>query len=364
MNVICRFVWLAAFLGLLGSALTSQACPFCEGEKGPTLVYQFDDAQIVLYGHFENPRITSGGVDQGETDFAVERVLKSHDLIKGKAVLTLPRYIQDAKNKFIIFAEVYKGKLDAHKGMSLTDNSAMLEYLEGAMKFKGRPQSERLRFAFDYLNSPEIEVSLDAYREYARADYRDYKEMAKKLPADKIAGWLQDPTTSAFRYGLYASLLGHCGNAEHAKLLLSMMNDPEKRRGSGLHGLLAAYTMLEPGKGWTMLKDLVQDKDKPFMVRYSGLQTMRFFWDNRPDLVDKSGHRQGDRQHHERERHGRLRNRRSAQVEALGILRSDHRPERQEKLQHADHPQVDPALRAAMPDRASGGVRQDATGTR
>lgn len=287
MKLFCRFIWLAAFLGLLGCSLPSQACPFCEGEKGPTLVFQFDDAQIVLFGHFVNPRITSGGVDQGETDFVVERVLKSHELIKGKTVLTLPRYIQDAKTKFIIFADVYKGKLDAHKGMSLTDNSAMLEYLEGAMKLKGRPQSERLRFAFDYLNSPEIEVSLDAYREYARADYRDYKEMAKKLPADKIAGWLQDPKTSAFRYGLYASLLGHCGNAEHAKLLLSMMNDPEKRKGSGLHGLMASYTMLEPVKGWAYVKEAVQDKEKPFLVRYAGLQTMRFFWENRPDLVEK-----------------------------------------------------------------------------
>ena len=27
--------------------------------------------------------------------------------------------------------------------------------------------------SFDYLNSPEIEVAMDAYREYAKADYRE-----------------------------------------------------------------------------------------------------------------------------------------------------------------------------------------------
>ena len=32
-------------------------------------------------------------------------------------------------------------------------------------------------------------------------------------------------------YGLYASLLGHCGTKAHAKLLKSMIEDPEKRRG-------------------------------------------------------------------------------------------------------------------------------------
>jgi hypothetical protein len=111
--------------------------------------------------------------------------------------------------------------------------------------------------------------------------------MAKKLPPDVIAGWLKDPKTPQFRYGLYASLLGHCGNAEHAKMLMDMINDAEKQKGSGLHGLMAAYTMLEPQKGWTFLKDLVQDKEKPFLFRYQGLQTMRFLWECRPDLVDK-----------------------------------------------------------------------------
>ena len=107
----------------------------------------------------------------------------------------------------------------------------------------------------------------------------------RSLPADTIAGWLQDPKTPSFRYGLYASLLGHCGTKDHAKMLLSMIDDPEKRKGSGLHGLMAAYVMLEPEKGWAMLKDLVQHKDKPFLVRYAGLQTMRFLWENRPDLA-------------------------------------------------------------------------------
>ncbi len=45
--------------------------------------------------------------------------------------------------------------------------------------------------------------------------------------------------------------------------------------------------MLEPEKGWTFLKDLVQDKRQPFLVRYSGLQTIRFLYESRPDVVAK-----------------------------------------------------------------------------
>jgi hypothetical protein len=70
-------------------------------------------------------------------------------------------------------------------------------------------------------------------------------------------------------------------------MLFGMINDPEKQKGSGLHGLMAAYTMLEPEKGWKFLKDLVGDKEKPFLFRYQGLQTMRFLWESRPDLINK-----------------------------------------------------------------------------
>lgn len=286
MNAKRLLVGVLSVLPFLALSAMTEACPFCDGEKGPTLVLQIEEAQMVLYGHFENPRLTKdGGLGEGETDFIIEDVLKPHDLVKGKKFITLPRHIVDSKSKFLIFCDVYKGKIDAYKGTQLVNSGEMLKYVEGILKRKDKSQPERLRFAFEFLQSPEVEVALDAYREYARADYRDYKEMAKKLPADQIAGWLKDPKTPPFRYGLYASLLGHCGKDEHAKLLLDMIQDTEKQKGSGLHGLLAAYTMLQPQKGWAFLKDTVRDAEKPFLFRYQALQTMRFLWDSRPDLV-------------------------------------------------------------------------------
>ncbi len=288
MNALNRFTWFIAAAVLFVAVNTTQAfCPFCETEKGPTLTGEFEQAHIILYGHFENPRFAKNGIDPGESDFVIEEVIKPHDMVKGKKILTLPKAIIDPKVKFIVFFEIYEGKLDPYKGVQLTKDSEMRQYLTGAVKLKDKKQPERLRYAFDFLNSPEIEVALDAYREFAKADYGDYKEIAKKLPADKIAGWLKDPKTPSFRYGLYASLLGHCGGAKDAELLLSMIQDPEKRQGSGLHGLMAAYTMLDTAKGWNMVKSLVRDAEQPFLVRFAGLQTMRFFWESRPDLIAK-----------------------------------------------------------------------------
>ncbi len=278
-------------LGLIAAwaswALSSSACPFCSEERGPTLVGDFNQATMVLVGTFSNPMLGKGGLEDGTTDFNIEQVLKSNDIIKNKKIITLPRYLPDKKNKFVVFCDVYKGNIDPYRGVEVQPNSDLVKYLTGAVAHKEKNSAERLRYCFDFLNSAEFDVAIDAYREFAKADYKEYKDMAKNLPPDVIAGWLKDPKTPPYRYGLYASLLGHCGKEEHAKLLRSMIDDPEKRKGSGIDGLLAAYMMLDPKEGWQHLTNLLKDGNQEFLLRYAGLRTLRFFWDQRPDLYPK-----------------------------------------------------------------------------
>src|SRR5262249_40506532 len=156
-----------------------------------------------------------------------------------------------------------------YRGVEVPPDSDLVKYLTTALTLKDRTPGERLRHCFDFLNSPDLDVALDAYREFARADYKEYSGMAKKLPPDTIAKWLQDPKTPAYRYGLYGSLLGHCGDPEkHGKLLRSLVEDPEKRRGSGIDGMLAAYVMLQPKEGWGYVRGLLKDGKEDFLMRY------------------------------------------------------------------------------------------------
>src|SRR5437868_1381738 len=230
------------FLGIFGLvtalacwAAAASACPFCSEERGPTLVGDFNQATMVLLGTFSNPVLGKGGLEDGTTDFTIEQVLKSNDIIKNKKMLTLPRYLPNAKkNQFVIFCDVYKGNIDPYRGVEVQPGSDLVKYLTGAVSLKEKTSAERLRYCFDFLNSSEFDVAIDAYREFAKADYKEYMDMAKKLPPAVLTGWLKDPKTPPYRYGLYASLLGHCGTAEHAKLLRQMINDPEKRKGSGI----------------------------------------------------------------------------------------------------------------------------------
>lgn len=294
--MIVRPRWLvlpALLVAALSSAGNGQACPFCMEGRGPTLADDFNRADMVMVGFFENPRLSTDGLAEGKTDFKIAEVLKDHGYLKAKKKVTLPRYLTQTKQPFLVYADLFKDSLDPYRGVEIQPKGELVAYLKGLVKLKDQPDSKRLAYCVDYLPSQDLEVSLDAYREFAKADYKDYKDMAAKLDPDRVAGWLTDPKTPPYRYGLYASLLGHCGKDKHAQVIKGMIDDPEKRRGSGIDGLLAAYVMLRPQDGWQFVRKIIQDTNQEFFIRYAGLRTIRFLWEQRPDLIERKDLQQG-----------------------------------------------------------------------
>jgi hypothetical protein len=285
---------LAAALALVSLPAPGPACPFC-GMQGQTLTTDVTQASMVLVGTFTNAK-RGANVGEGSTDLVVDAVIKKNDILDtkahdvgGKKVVTLDRYVpgDDKKYKFLVLCDVFKGTIDPYRGVQIRADCDIAGYLDGALKVKDKKPAERLAYFFKYLDNAEVEVSNDAYKEFANADYKDYRDMAHDLPPDTIAKWLRDPNTPPFRYGLYASMLGHCGKDEHAKLLRSMLDDPQKKLVSGADGILAGYTMLKPKEGWQYLRGVLKDSSKDFTQRYAALRAVRFFWDMRPDLIDK-----------------------------------------------------------------------------
>jgi hypothetical protein len=257
--------------------------------QGQTLTGDVSQASMVLFGTLTNAKLDPNAFGQGTTDLRVEAVIKKHEILGQQKTVTLPRYVptDNTNSKFLIFCDVFKGKIDPYRGVPVNAKSDIVKYLQGAMAVKDKPISDRLKYFFDYLDNADLEISNDAYKEFANADYKDYKDMAKTLPAAKIAKWLQDPDTPSFRFGLYASMLGHCGTDKDAGLLRQMLDDPGKRLNSGVDGMLAGYVLLQPKEGFAYLRSLLQDAGKEFMVRYAALRAARFFWESRPDVLDK-----------------------------------------------------------------------------
>jgi hypothetical protein len=286
-----RFVYLAAPLfALLAWSAPAPACPFCQ-DQGVTLVGDVAQADLVIYVTIrEAKQDFTGRETDGTTEVAIDAIIKDHPIRGDKKVIEVARYIPDemkGKYKFLLYCSVFKGKLEPFKGIAVKSNCDLAKYLKGTLELKDAPIEKRLKFAFDYLDNDEFEISNDAYKEFANADYKDYAPMAKNLPADKIAGWLDDPKTSPLRYGLYGSMLGHCGTKKHAALLRKLVENEEKRAVSGVDGILAGYMMLDPKEGWEYVRGVLTNRHDDFMYRYAALRCVRFIYDYRQDLVNR-----------------------------------------------------------------------------
>jgi hypothetical protein len=70
-------------------------------------------------------------------------------------------------------------------------------------------------------------------------------------------------------------------------VLKTLLDDPERRAGSGVDGLLAAYAMLKPKEGWPYLLAALKNTKEEFMFRYAALRAVRFLHDFRTDVVAK-----------------------------------------------------------------------------
>lgn len=276
----------AAPLPLVPSA---RACPACGPPSGQTLTSEVAQADFILYGTLGNAKHdpSDPGSSKGTTDLTIDAVIKSHALVKDKKVFTIPRFVPpDAKpTKYLVFFNVVNGDVDPYRGVAVTPDSKLPEYVKGALEVKQKDTVARLKYFFSHLESPDIEISGDAYNEFAFAEYKDVQQLAPQLPADTLLKWLKDPNTRASRYGLYGLLIGHCGKPEVAKELRKLLDDPDRKFSSGLDGMVMGYVLLDKKNGYDYLMKLVSDPDKEFLVKHAGLKVLRFFWEYRPDVL-------------------------------------------------------------------------------
>ncbi|MDY3551820.1 hypothetical protein R5W24_000900 [Gemmata sp. JC717] len=277
----------------LDFAAPAAACPGCGPPSGQTLTTEVSQADFILYGTLDNakPDPKEPGSSKGSTDMVIDAVVKGHALVKDKKVFTIPRYVPpDQKpSKYMVFFNVVNGDVDPYRGVIVGTDSKLPEYVKGALAVKGKDAVARLRYFFDYLESPEIEISGDAYNEFAVAEYKEVAELAPKLPTDTLLKWLRDPSTRASRFGLYGLLLGHAPKDRPALAgeVRKLLDAPDGKFSSGLDGLLMGYLLLDPKAGYEYLMKLVADPSKEFLVKHSGLKTLRFFWEYRPDVLTR-----------------------------------------------------------------------------
>src|SRR5579884_3128817 len=217
---------LAVLLEFVSPGL-APACDLCNGRTAPTIRQEADQAKLVLYGTLENPTVTG---DSGKTDVRVEAVLKTDGSYKPGKVITVPHYLPvDPKDPphFLVFCDVFNGKLDPYRGVPLQAREA-LEYIKGVLALDRKDRSAALLYAFRYLENPDKEVANDAFQEFALANNREVGQVAPKLAPARLRAWIKDPQTLDYRLSLYAFLLGACGTDADAALLRSLLDRPDE----------------------------------------------------------------------------------------------------------------------------------------
>jgi hypothetical protein len=285
-----RALFLAALIAaVLEFTNSAQACPGCGPPTGQTLASEVAQADFILFGTLGSPKPNANDTTKGTTEITIDTIVKEHALVKNKKVFTIPRLVPpDTKpTKYMVFFNVVNGDVDPYRGVAVSLDSKLPEYVKGALEVRKKDTVTRLRYFFDNLESNDLEISGDAYNEFAFADYKEVSELAPTLPAATLLKWLKDPNTRASRLGLYGLLLGHCGKAEDAKAMRALLDDPERKFSSGLDGILIGYMLLDKKGAYDYLMKMVSDPEKEFLVKHCGLKVFRFFWEYRKDVLTR-----------------------------------------------------------------------------
>ncbi len=301
--------FLLATLAVVLACGVALACPFCNAQ-GTTLGAEFAGADMIVLATVESAIRDPEDASKNSSTLKILKMLKPHPAFKDAKTLTVSRYItkgsKERDYQYILFCYVYSDPLDAaaatvastavftnyrnvtvdaYRGDDIPEKSKMPDYLEATQKLQNKPTIDRLAFYFENLESNELFISGDAYNEWGFAEYKDVRALAPKLPTDTILKWMRDPATLGSRLGLYALLIGHSGKKEYAAELRKLLDNPDGKYGAGLDGLLAGYTLLDPKAGWEYLLSLASDRKKDFLIRAAAMRSLRFFHDERPDII-------------------------------------------------------------------------------
>jgi len=263
-----------------------------------TLRLDAGQAKLVVYGTLANARLNANDpAGGGVTDLQLNSVLKSDPILGNKKVIELPRFVPlnaTTPATWLVFCDVYQGRLDPYRGLPVS-SPAVVDYLRGALALDAKDRTQSLLYFFSYLGHREPEIAEDAYLEFARATDQEIGQVEPKLAPDKLRRLLQDPQTPGTQLGLFAFLLGVCGNDQDALLLQRLIAGQEAapkvlpqgclvpaRSGSALDGLLSGYIQQRPREGWELAWRYLGDAQRPFLQRLAVLGTLRFYQSWKP----------------------------------------------------------------------------------
>jgi hypothetical protein len=278
--------WLGVMLIITPSLASGGWCPFCPPSQ-PTLAEYLSTSDAAVLVQW---KASQGNAEQqtATTDLAIVDVLKgdAENWKKGTTIV-LP-YTRDGQpgDLFLLMGTLeQKGDLATASWSVVQEiNETLYGYIRRAPGIE-RGSAERLTFYLPYLEAADPEIANDTFAEFSRASYVDVSSLKPRFHREKLREWVRSEQVLAVRKGLYAMMLGLCGEPEDAAWLKHEILRPVKPEETrlGIDGMMAGYVLLTGRQG---LEEICQakldDLQTPPSEVYATVNLLRFLWEERP----------------------------------------------------------------------------------
>jgi hypothetical protein len=144
---------------------------------------------------------------------------------------------------------------------------------------------QRIALSARRITDSNPAVRDDAFLELAKATDRDLFASRENLSAERLRQQLDNPRTPSEQIGLYALLLGICGEVKDRQRFerwLAATPPLPDSVADNLSGILAGYIRLEPQQAWPQIERMLREPNRPIAERLSIITTVRYFHANDP----------------------------------------------------------------------------------
>lgn len=274
--------WIAVLAWLAPSA--AFACPFCSGSLDLTFSQQIEDGVTAVIA-----RQATGRGEQHRTEFVILDVLKAsaeYPLIPKQSVrVTAYSEGETGELYFIVAGRTADDRVLWGPPQPIT--AACRQYLLQRPDY-ARPRPERLAFYANYLEDEDIDVAIDAWTEFASADFEHITPIVDRLPHERLSAIMsgtRDKTIllkSPEWLGLYGMLLGLCGNDTDAQTLEDLVlapNDSPDMPRLGIDGVMGGLMLLRGEEGLeTLIEHVVNNPQAPIDEHLAVRNACSFMW--------------------------------------------------------------------------------------
>lgn len=282
------------FLIALWPMNAARACPFC-GPPQSRLSERLAKNDVAVLAEWLESTPGKNGVG-GSTRFRVIERLRGPEgkltFLPGDPIV-LPRELNGKPGQRCLLFGRKEDEMRWEAPVPLSDEAE--RYVRLAPPSEA-PVAKRLEYFLEHLESKDELVAMDALAEFAVVPFSEVAALARKLPPEKLRVWLTNDRTVPQRLGLYGMMLGLCGTAADAELLLSKIEPPRSDYPFGLDGITFGYLLLTKADGLDVLDEKkLRPKTTSTNERTAIMAALRVMWTDGDDRIPRDRLRQSMR---------------------------------------------------------------------